>query len=316
MPVFSVLANTTKRSIVFAAAGVAMLATSTGVAFAGPIEADSLINVRNFENPVDFEINSTNLVNFISNDTSVTSVLNSEFGSDIRSRGSLATGQTGTRYVKGSADVQNGQALISLFDTLTFDTLGNEPVNVSFGISLDGRISNSSSGVVDGGRANVSVSIFDITGLDTWIENFSEEGDADLRIGSDANRIVFESINFAVGTQGLIDAVSPFTDEGIVDESGTVFSFDLTKSGSFEVDPTKEYGIQISAASSSFGGDVTSDFFNTSTFNFTDLNGATFDSGSGSFLTASNTPVPEPGTLALFGIGIAGLFLARRRKIA
>jgi hypothetical protein len=39
-----------------------------------------------------------------------------------------------------------------------------------------------------------------------------------------------------------------------------------------------------------------------------------FDFRSDSYVFATARKVPEPGTLALFGIGLAGMGLARRRK--
>ncbi len=291
------------------------LAASVG---AVPISEQSLIHVRQFEN----QFHSTILDNFITTENSISNVLDtsSGSGSHVQGHANIFTGKHGTfASTPDSPQVAGANSRIVTYDTLTFSTQNNLSTDISYQITLDGNLSNSDSTYLGlGGHAfaQTRISIYDITGLNTWLDDngsFNKNSAAslvDFGLGSPVSRT---NIQFAVGAQGSLDLFGfsdpqapELTDTVIVNTNGTVFDFDLSKTGTFTADPTKKYGIEIWNRSSVSGAGGLSDFLNTSTFSFTDLNGATFNSGSGAFLSATTT-VSEPSMLALFSIGLLGL---------
>jgi len=87
-----------------------------------------------------------------------------------------------------------------------------------------------------------------------------------------------------------------------------LFSIDIPLTSA---DSTFAFYARIIASTT--GPDGVADFGNTARFSLILPEGLSFSSGSGVFLSA-NRVVPEPGTLALLGLGLAGLGLSRRRK--
>jgi hypothetical protein len=296
----------TTAPIVSAAVAVLLVGAAATPARAVAIPAQSLIQIRQIENPTPGV-----LYNYVTTAGTFSNTATSDFGSDIQATGSLAGGETGTRYSATSTDAGNGQSLVNMFDTLSFTTPGNVPTTVSYQAALDGFLSNTGTNAFDGASASLNVKIYDITGLSTWLER--NDSTSDPHIFTNAGLVSELAIQFVLGTQDLVDAYAAFSDASIVDTSGVVSAFNLTKSASFAADPTKTYGIQIFTESSGIGT-AAADFLNTGTFQFSNLNGADFSSASGVFLSDVSTTVtvPEPASIALFGFGLAGLMTVRR----
>lgn len=312
--------NKTVNGAVCAVVLFLSLAASVG---AVPITEQSLIHVRQLEST---SSSAFILDNFSTTDSSISYMLDtaSGFGSAIEGRASLITGETGTSAAISTDDpnIRSASSAVTLFDTLTFTPDTSLPIlpamiPITYGLSFDGSIANTS----PAGGASIAtsiVTIYDITGLATWLTEkiVAPEFPTDVFISSDAPVVSTLGINLLVAPQRTID-LSPalsYFDALIANTDGTVFDFDLSKTETFLADPSKTYGISI-RTSSVVGGlnplGSFSDFLNTSTFGFTNLNGATFTSGSGAFLTAA---VPEPSVFALLGIGVIGLMAHRRSR--
>jgi len=286
----------------------AVCLTASGAAYADSVPDRSMTWIRHFEND---SLGTAAFFNETSTATPFSNVLASPYGTEIIAHGNLETGETGIRYSATSPGSRNGQSLVSLYDTLTFETPLNSPTEVSFSFRYEGALSSfgteSSSGFNSHSMASLSVEIYDITGLSSWIESGNTPSDP---IYFSSAPLLFDgNIGFAVGDEAFIEVVGPFQDETVIDLSGELFSFDLTKSGSFIADSTKEYGIEIIARGSGFGN-ATADFLDTGIFQFTELNGSHFNSGSGVFLS---NPVPEPSMLILLAGGI-GFAVVRRGR--
>lgn len=288
-------------------AGIFTLGLAASI-HAAPITDQSLIQVRQLENTFS---NGHILNNFTTTNSSVSHTLDTTpgVGSTVQAHGSLVTGKTGTLASTSThPDINNTASSVMLFDTLSFSSAS--PTNVSYGINFDGSIANL--GVAS--TASTNIKIYDITGFSTWLTQTEISGPTDTFISSNAPVVSETSIDFFVGAQNLIDTFPPSTsfDQAIANTDGTVFNFDLNKTGTFIADPSKTYGISIWTQSLASGLGSSSDFLNTSAFSFTDLNGATFTSGSGAFLTAQ--AVSAPPVSALLGIGIFAGWICRRSR--
>ena len=302
----------TSRACLTAATLICVAATlSTN---AQPIPEESLIWIRQFEN--ENATTPAGLTNQITTNTTFSNTFNSVFGSDAQATGSLATASVGTRYTRTTLGEANGQSLVALFDTITFDTPGNVNTTIEYDVTLDGTLANSSIGSTSqlaAARATTRITIVDITGIDEWIETFSTPEDPVY--STNAPLVSNTSINLVVGNQLAVDTFSPFFDQAILDTSGTIFNFDESKQASFIADPTKEYGIIIQASSEA-NGIAASDFLSTAQFQFTNLNGATFQSGSGSFLQNNTTAIPEPASITLRLTAAAAITRRSKRRNA
>jgi hypothetical protein len=206
----------------------------------------------------------------------------------------LSTGQTGT-------STGSPAFVTKMFDTLTFDIGLSSSADVSFSVSYDGLVSRTSSYSSNPG-SDYYLRIYDITGIDEWLDQSSFAGLYDhTSVVDDAPLVFFDYISLS------------FTDiDGGVSD-GTAYYLSGNFSGTLSVESGHTYGIYIGSYTGG-GRYGYADFFNTGAFEFTDLNGATFSSGSGVFLSESN-PVPVPAAVLLLGSGLVGL-LGIRRKLS
>lgn len=272
--------NIVKYAICLAGSlGVAMSATAAPV----PIEADTQIWV--------FQSEGSIVVSSSKENTAVESVFSSSMGSDIRARGSLATGQVGT-YAATSDRFSSAQSIIGLYDTISFFG-ASTPTEVTYSFGLEGSLSRASTfstAYVDG-----FVYIYDITGLSAWLESVPFVYDT--------------SVTQPVPSAVLLSQSRVFKDLvpswDVEEESLNVNEF-LT--GSFTAEVGRQYGVLISSNSYASGIGGLSDFYGTGTFSFQDLGGLTFSSGSGVFLSQQPVVgVPEPSTWLLLLTGLAAL---------
>jgi len=261
---------------IIAVASAIAISISASPAMAAPITDSSLVSLLQYDT-----VSGINAGSSYSADSYHSYALTSE--ADVQGYGDLATGRVGTRATNTGS--YTSQSYARVFDTLTFDAA----VEISFDFAYEGALATTSP--FGNPRSIGMVGIYDITGLSSWLKTSDFFG-ADL----------VSSVSEAT----LVTAVSGQIKDLALPTDGAFYDYSLMLSGSFMADPTKTYGIQIYSDSYA-GSNAGSDFLGTGTFSFTNLNGASYTSGSGTFLSAQTGTVPEPSVIWLFSLGLIGL---------
>ena len=213
--------------------------------------------------------------------------------------GNLSTGQVGSKAIGSD---HYSQTIVTMYDTLTFDTIDAESASISFASTYDGSLASSDR--YSHPYAAFGLMIYDITGIDKWLETKNLFGRYDQTQPIDAAQEIYS---------GYIEFF--FDDIGGI-HNGSAYNVYDELFGSVTVESDHTYGIRI-FSNTSGSEDSYADFLNTGAFEFVDLNGAIYTSGSGVFLDESNgipTPIPASMTMLLLGIGLLSIVSASRKK--
>ena len=223
--------------------------------------------------------------------------------------GDITLGLVGARAesTKAGTSLDVLSSSTTIFDTVTF----SQSATVSFNVSVTGSFSASSPSVINNLASQASIGIFDLTGTSQWV--FGLQGSA-FPFCLASNCALFQrTVNSNMEWSRTLNENNAVLAETIHNfpQDGGVYNLSIDVPGVLDVQAGTTYGIALSMSALAPGFAVNAaDFSNTAAFNFTDLQGATFTSGSGEFLTA----IPVPAAVWLFLSGLLGLVGFARHK--
>lgn len=217
--------------------------------------------------------------------------------------GNIGTGKIGVR----AESINEGSVLdvlgssVSMFDTVTF----SKSATVGFNFTVSGSFSAINPSAAQNLTSVAEIGIFDLSGTSQWI--FGLEGSAFPICSTPGCAIFQRGVNSNMDWSRTVDE-----NNGVLAEvthnfpqDGGDYGLSIDVPGEMNVEAGTTYGIALSMNAIAPGWSINSaDFSSTGSFSFTDLDGATFTSGSGAFLTA----VPVPASLWLFVSGILSVF--------
>lgn len=223
--------------------------------------------------------------------------------------GDIALGQVGVRAesTQAGSNLDVLSSSTTIFDTVTF----SQSATVSFNVSVTGSFSASSPSVINNLSSQASIGIFDLTGTSQWV--FGLQGSAYPVCFATDCALFQRTVNSNMEWSRTVNENNAILAEVIHNfpQDGGVYNLSIDVPGVLDVQAGTTYGIALAMSAVAPGFAVNAaDFSSTAGFNFTDLQGATFTSGSGEFLTA----IPVPAALWLFLSGLLGLVGLSRHK--
>lgn len=177
---------------------VAISALCFGIAelsHAALIDSDYLIQIRQFTG-ADFSTGYANAYSNYSNN----STFSNTYEDGVEAYGNLTTGEVGSasKPLEGYY-----QSIVEVFDVLTFDTA----TDVSFSFLFEGLLSSTSNFDITYGQGRID--IYDITGLDGWLESEALFGSFDQ---NSQISIVDAAIDVSINTVSIdMDSVDGFS---------------------------------------------------------------------------------------------------------
>lgn len=246
---------------------------------------------------------------------------------------SLNIGTTASTSVSGStgsanASVNLGTGELKAYATstagFTSQATGWEFVTfngsgmVDFSFNIEGALSNNYP--IGMTYVEAAVRVYDVT---SWTSYFGTTGGVQFTAFNGSGSPFPYMEGSAYDSQAVRGASSTgCTTYGItnctVNSTGGIIPVSLSMSGSLDAVEDQLYLVELLLSTSTYNQQLgivtqTGDFSNTATFSFTDLNGLTFESSSGEFLTST---VPIPAAAWLFGSALTLLGVVARRKAA
>jgi hypothetical protein len=240
--------------------------------------------------------------------------------------GTSAVGSFSTSNANGAASADLTTGLLHLYTTGTSTpSMTVDPFEfvqfsgtgtVSYSMAVDGSISNFSAN----GDASISagVYVYDVTGYTAPFFTTQSSGNEYVTNGYQYMYSGSRTVDVYGSSYPTDDLPIDFENNLVTldqDNSGVSLPINFDVTGSIDVVAGHTYIIQLlmTAGDDQLSGSAsqTVGFANTGAFNFTNLNGLTFTSSSGQFLS---DVVPEPGTWMLAGAGLLALVIAASRR--